>query len=255
MAKLTKTDAARQLGISRTSLYKLIDQGKVSATPDGMIDQTELVRAAPHVDALHERARTSMNNPTQDDMDTPTYHDEHRERPPEPARERPWTLVHEQARTSTDPLVDILREQLQRALERERAYEERERSYHEHITRLTAMLEQSHQQNQRLLDMPRSPLPLEPRQDASGATQARRGTQRTRLPLEPRQEPLEAHRRDPRGAMRRRIVTLLQAHPGGLSPAEMQALLGADRSLADTVLGMRRDGLVQRVGYGRYAAR
>ena len=31
MAKLSKLDAARQLGISRTTLYKLIDQGRLSA--------------------------------------------------------------------------------------------------------------------------------------------------------------------------------------------------------------------------------
>jgi excisionase family DNA binding protein len=60
MARLTKTEAARQLGISRTTLYKLIDQDRVSATPDGLIDETELVRAAPYVDTLKERSRTSM---------------------------------------------------------------------------------------------------------------------------------------------------------------------------------------------------
>jgi excisionase family DNA binding protein len=38
MARLTKSDAARQLGISRTTLYKLIDQGRVSATP-GWLDR------------------------------------------------------------------------------------------------------------------------------------------------------------------------------------------------------------------------
>ena len=54
--------------------------------------------------------------------------------------------------------------------------------------------------------------------------------------------------------MRRRIVTLLQEHPEGLTPAEIRALLGVDRSLGDTVLGMRRYGLVQRVGHGRYVA-
>ena len=42
MAKLTKTQAARQLNISRTTLYKLIDEGKLSATPDGLIDTAEL---------------------------------------------------------------------------------------------------------------------------------------------------------------------------------------------------------------------
>ena len=115
MARLTKADAARQLGISRTTLYKLIDQGKVSATPDGLIDQTELVRAAPYVDTLKERSRTSMDNA---DMDTKLSHDEHYERPPEPVYEQPWTGVHERQWTSSDPLVDILREQLQRAHER-----------------------------------------------------------------------------------------------------------------------------------------
>jgi hypothetical protein len=55
--------------------------------------------------------------------------------------------------------------------------------------------------------------------------------------------------------MRRRIVALLQDHPAGLTPAEMQARLGVERRLADTCLGMRRDGLLQRVGWGRYAVR
>jgi hypothetical protein len=54
--------------------------------------------------------------------------------------------------------------------------------------------------------------------------------------------------------MRRRIVALLQEHPEGLTPAEMRPLLGVDRSLADTCLGMLRYGLVRRVGRGRYVA-
>jgi hypothetical protein len=53
--------------------------------------------------------------------------------------------------------------------------------------------------------------------------------------------------------MRRRIVALLQDHPDGLTPAEMQTLLGVDRSLSGTCRGMLRYGLVQRVGRGRYA--
>src|SRR5215470_14742067 len=59
---------------------------------------------------------------------------------------------------------------------------------------------------------------------------------------------------DPRGDMRRRIVALLREHPEGLTPAEIRTLLGVDRSLADTCLGMLRYGLVQRVGRGRYRA-
>jgi hypothetical protein len=44
------------------------------------------------------------------------------------------------------------------------------------------------------------------------------------------------------------IVALLQDHPAGLTPAEMRTLLGVDRPLADTCLGM------QRVERGRYVA-
>jgi hypothetical protein len=70
MAKLTEADAARQLGISRTTLYKLIDQGKSTATPDGLIDDAELVRAVPCwtftvnvyvVNRLDVRSRQMMN--------------------------------------------------------------------------------------------------------------------------------------------------------------------------------------------------
>ena len=212
MARLTKADAARQHGIARTTLYKLINQGRVSATPDGLIAETELVRAAPYVDMLKERARTSMDNA---DMDRHPSHDEH--------HERPWT--------STASLVDVLREQLQRAQERARVYEERERAYHDHIARLTAMLHEAQQQNPRLLDMPRSaPAPALPGPRAAVIDEA------------------------PRGDMHRRIVALLQAHLEGLTPAEMRTLLGVERSLADTCLGMLRDGLVQRVGRGRYGA-
>jgi predicted transcriptional regulator of viral defense system len=52
--------------------------------------------------------------------------------------------------------------------------------------------------------------------------------------------------------MRRRILALLHDHPAGLTPAEMRELLGVERSLADTCVGMLRYGLVQRVGRGRY---
>ena len=54
--------------------------------------------------------------------------------------------------------------------------------------------------------------------------------------------------------MRRRIVALLQDSPEGLTPAEIRERLGADRPLGDTLLGMLRYGLVQRVARGRYFA-
>jgi len=52
--------------------------------------------------------------------------------------------------------------------------------------------------------------------------------------------------------MRQRILALLREHPDGLSTAEMRDLLGVERSLADTCLGMRKYGLIQRVGRGKY---
>jgi hypothetical protein len=136
--------------------------------------------------------------------------------------------------------VDILHEQL-------RAAQERERDYREHIARLTAMLDQAHQQNQRLLDMPRTPVPLQTAQDAPGATQ----------PPAPRKQPpprAPTPAGDTRGAVRQRILALLREHPEGLTPAEMRTLLGVDRSLADTCLGMRKYGLIQRIGRGKYIA-
>ena len=136
--------------------------------------------------------------------------------------------------------MDILREQLQAA-------QERERDYWEHIARLTVMLDQAHQQNQRLLDLPRS-TPAHPRR---APPQAARGAAQP-----PAQAPGAAHTppEDPRGAMRRRIVALLQDYPEGLTPAEMRTLLGVDRPLGDTLLGMLRYRLVKRIQKGRYGA-
>ena len=162
MATLTKAEAARQLGISRTTLYKLIDQGTLSATPEGLIDTAELGRVVSTVDVHRARPRTSVDSKA---MDTGITDDEHHGRPgdlsseqhAQVSSERPLTSrVSEGERPLTSTyrdLVDILREQLQAA-------QERERDYREHIARLTAMLDQAHQQNQRLLDMPR-PRPQE----------------------------------------------------------------------------------------------
>jgi len=54
--------------------------------------------------------------------------------------------------------------------------------------------------------------------------------------------------------MRRRIVALLREYPQGLTPAEIRTLLRVDKRLSNTCLGMLRDGLVQRVGRGKYVA-
>jgi hypothetical protein len=45
MAKLTIADAARVTGVSRMLLYRYIKAGKLSRTPEGLIDTAELLRA------------------------------------------------------------------------------------------------------------------------------------------------------------------------------------------------------------------
>ena len=132
MATLTKAEAARQLRISRTTLYKLLDQGKVSATPDGLIDTAELVRVMSTLDVHSARPLTPLDTSP---MDTATQGSEHRERPAQTSSEHEmWTSSERQLTSSYRDLVDILREQPQAA-------QERERDYREHIARLTAMLD------------------------------------------------------------------------------------------------------------------
>ena len=256
MARLTKTDAARQLGIARATLYKLIAQGKVSPTPDGLIDQAELVRVAPYIDTLHERTRTPTDSherlqtspdttPLSPQESAPRAALHHAEdvyrRPQTGVSERLQTDSAERLQTSTDTFVDILREQLRLMQDREREqarlYAEREQAYREHIAQLTTMLQEAHRQNQRLLDLPR-PAPPPPPSPAPQPAPAR----------------IPALAGDARGAMQKRIMALLQDHPEGLPPAEIRDLLEVDRSLADTCQGMLRYGLLRRVGRGRYVA-
>jgi hypothetical protein len=242
MPKITKTQAARELGIARATLYKLIAQGKVSPTPDGLIDQAELIRVAPYIDTLHERTRTpiDIHERLQTSTDIPSITRKEQGSPisgrlSEGVHEQPHIDTYGRLQTSTDTLVDILREQLRlmqaREHEQARLYEERERAYREHIAQLTTMLHQAHQQNQRLLDMPRNaPGPAPP---GSGA------------PVAPDV---------PRGDMRRRIVALLREHPDGLSPALTRQILGSEKDLGATMKAMVRDGLIRRVETGWYVA-
>jgi hypothetical protein len=101
------------------------------------------------------------------------------------------------------------------------------------------MLHEMQHRYDRLLEAPRSSAP-----PARPALDAQRKPKPGSLP-----SPV-----DPRRDMRRRIVDLLREHPEGLTPAEIRDLLGVDRSLTDTCIGMLRYGLVQRVERGRYSA-
>jgi DNA-binding XRE family transcriptional regulator len=225
MAKLTKADAARQLGISRTTLYKLIEQGKVSPTADGLIDAAELVRVAPLLDVHHERSHTSVDIV---DVDADTTTDERRGRPLSEHIGRPQLTDDERQLTSTYlALVDTLRTQLDTMrYELEAARAERQAARDERALLLQMLQEMQHRYD-RLLEAPRSvPAPA--------------------LPGAP---PVASA---PRGEMRRRIVALLQEYPEGLSPVQTRRLLGVDKDLGPTMKAMARDGLLQRVETGRY---
>jgi hypothetical protein len=149
---------------------------------------------------------------------------------------------------------DLLRRELEAAQAREHAVLAREQEARDdrHATRerealLLRMVEQMQQRYDRLLDLPRATPPVptqEGPQELPGRMQV---SDYSRTPPASR-TPGE----DPRGAMRRRIVALLQEHPAGLTPSEIRDLLGVERSLTDTCLGMLRYGLVRRVGRGRY---
>jgi hypothetical protein len=135
----------------------------------------------------------------------------------------------------------MLRQQLevaqmreQAALEREREAREERQAAREREALLLRMVEQAQQRYDRLLDMPRTTPSPRPEPGPHLAPSPAGSTP------------------DPRGDMRRRIIALLREHPEGLTPAEVRGFLGVDRSLADTLLGMQRYGLVQRVGPGRY---
>lgn len=234
MATLTIADAARVTGVSRMLLYRYIKSGKLSRTPEGLIDTVELLRAGlmlqtsdvtsgvtplHHVTPCPVTPEIPVTSDVTSDVTTPVT-------PPTSTEIR-----------TLERLIDVLQRELEAARERE--------------TLLLQMLSQMHQQNQRLLDLPRSG-PQEAPQEPRGAARNPRRPARPPAPQDPPQRSRAAQGGDPRGAMRRRIVALLQDHPEGLTPAELRTMLGVERSLADTCLGMRRDGLLRRIERGRY---
>jgi len=217
MARLTKADAARQLGIARATLYKLIAQGKVSPTSDGLIDQAELVRVAPYIDTLHERTRTPTDSrerlqtstdtapisPRESKASASSYRLEGGyERLQTDVHERLQTATAERSQTSTDTLVDILREQLQVLREELQEARQSAQAARDRETLMLQMLHDMQHRYDRLLDMPRSAaMPPRRPQDAPGATQA---------PPAPRQTPSALH---PPPGRRRQAARHRRARP------------------------------------------
>ena len=233
MAKLTIAVASRVAGVARSTLYRAIQTGRLSADPDGRVDTAELLRAGY---TLHRSAQQTKGVALHDATrrNTDTQH---------ASSSADTQLFHamQQERDMVRLERDLLRQQLeaaqmreQAALEREREAREERQATREREALLLRMVEQTQQRYDRLLDMPRTtPLPRP----------------------EPSPHPAPgpaAPTADTRGAMRQQIIALLRDYPEGLAPAEIGRLLGAGRPLGDTLLGMRRDGLVQRAGHGRY---
>jgi len=138
MALLTITDAARVTGVSRVTLHRYIKAGKLSHSADGMIDTAELLRIG-----LVLQADTVLHPVTvQRDVT-----------PPE------TSPVTSKDAATLQQLITVLQRELDAAHTREEAARERE-------TLLLQMLQQMQQQNQRLLDMPRTSVPPQTAQEA-----------------------------------------------------------------------------------------
>lgn len=223
MAKLSISDAARVAGVSRVTLHRYMKAGKLSRTPDGSIDTTELVRAGfvLHLETLPDDTPVT---PVQQYVTSPAV------TPPVAAE------TH-----AAERMIELLQQQVDDLRAHVHRYEERERDYRAHITWLQQHVEQSQHRYDRLLEAPR-PAPTVGIEAAPGVSQQRPPS------------PTAAEDVD-RGTIRRRILALLQDHPEGLSTIEIRIVLGMKRSLTDTCTGMLRDGLLQRVSRGRYRVR
>jgi hypothetical protein len=225
MAKLTLSEAARACNVARTTIQRAVKTGRLALDAEHRVDTAELLRIGYQLDAAVLHA-ASQQSPVSMQQNAAPQH----------------SALPQQSAAPYD--LQLLRQERD-ALQRERdllmqhvdMLRSMQQTTQQQLTQAQQMLHEMQHRYDRLLDMPRqAPSPAPP---------------------PTRQPPVErpaAPPGDPRGAMRRRILALLQDHPEGLTPAEIRTLLGVERNLADTCLGMLRYGLVQRVGRGRYVA-
>jgi hypothetical protein len=227
MAKLTISDAARVADVARSTLHRAIKNGRLSVDPDGHIDTAELLRAGYTLQRstpqVHPGALQGATPRSSDALQGSL-----------PAATQALTLASQEG----DLLRlerDLLRRELEAAHTREQAALEREQAAREREALLLHMLEQAQQQSQRLLEAPHPP-PAPPSSLPAALAPSR-------VPREPFPT---------RTAARQRILALLREYPEGLTAAELRVLLGAEKSLTDTCAGMFKNGLLRRVGRGRY---
>jgi hypothetical protein len=241
MAKLSVSAASRVAGVARSTLHRAIRAGRLSADADGRLDTTELLRAGYTLQrGVQQEKPGALQDATP--RSSETLH-------PHGPQETQAASAVQQERDLLRLERDLLRQQLEVAQAREQAALEREKDAREREALLLQMLSQMQQQNQRLLDMPRTPPP--PRSSPESQPAVSR-------PAVPREDPTSdlppaarrTRRRTP-GTMRARILALLHEHTAGLSAEEMRVYLRTDRPLGDVLQGMRRQHVVTTRGHGK----
>ncbi|HSX82887.1 MAG TPA: hypothetical protein VLQ80_30545 [Candidatus Saccharimonadia bacterium] len=222
MAKLTLSEAARACHVARTTIQRAVKTGRLSLDAEHCVDTSELLRIGYQLDAAALHAATQ-----QDTADVQQDAAPQRSTPQQQAGVSHELQLIRQERDALQRERDLLMQQLDML-----------RSMHhitqQQLTQAQQMLHDMQHRYDRLLDVPRQVPPPPPRPQTPAVA-----------------SPAVPHE-DPRGAMRRHIIALLQDHPEGLTPAEIRRRLGVERRLADTCLGMLRYGLLQRVERGRY---
>jgi len=233
VAKLTISDAARACRVARSTLQRAVNAGRLSLDPDHHVDTAELIRAGYTLHAARQdETRRTRHAALQDAA--PRSSSTQQDAADAPA---PDAVLMQHTIDALERENALLRVALDAAAAREQDARANAQAARDERTLLLQMLQDMQHRYDRLLDMPRPTSPPQPSpapQPAPARTPAPAG--------------------DPRGAMRRRIIEVLQTHPEGLTSAQLQIALGVERSLTDTCIGMCRDGLLRRVEWGRYVA-
>jgi hypothetical protein len=133
MATLTVMEAARLTGVSRSQLYRYIKTGKLSRTPDGLLDTAELLRAGL---MLHVPSVPS-SVPVAHDATNPAV---------SPVPE-PVSSVSSADTATLERLIDVLQRELAAARERETLLTQQ---MHERETQLT---QAAHERETQLLHL------------------------------------------------------------------------------------------------------
>ena len=221
MATLTIAEAARCCRVARSTLQRAIQAGRLSLTQDHRVDTAELLRAGY---TLH--AAQQPHEPT---VAAAALHDA-ADKQPDAAAAMPQPASRSSSESAALQQRVAQLEQENARLQAELATSQQLSTWLRQLHETTL---QQHAENMqrfdRLLEAGRpAPMPYHPAPVA----------------ISPRG----------RGDMRQRIVALLRDYPDGLSPAQTRQRLGVEKDLGSTMKATLRDGLLRRLGSGRYVA-